>query len=289
MAKNRIRSAVAARRKAAATRQHKKECLGHATNSCIPKKVDNPNITINKEGKLVLDYNLDALAPYREIKAKWQKWNKEHYRGKRHSVRKKPWYTLLSGRCFNYEERPMGENGKQVAYFRVKSEMGKFYDRTIIPKMTRTKYNDLLIEAKLKDWEKKHPRPIPKDDAQKDLFEAQFMVPWVAEHTKARERIVEFVNNIGNRAQVYARYIGDTGYPHKIMNVRSDGKPFMIIDGKYNNYESSVINRVQRAANSLHENNPRLIALKVIEGSKECIVVPHIPLEKRLEDLKSAA
>lgn len=266
-------------------------------NSCIPKKVDNPNITVNEDGKLVLDYNLDALAPYREIKAKWQKWNEKFYpdvvKYKHghiiyHTKRRHPWYMITKGKQIAYHS--MKKNWGEISnWIRIKSESGVFHDKHIIPKMTHDKYNELLIEAKLKDWEKKHPRPIPKDDAQKDLFEAQFMVPWVDEHTKARERIVEFVNNIGNRAQVYARYIGDTGYPHKIMNVRSDGKPFMIIDGKYNNYESSVINRVQRAANSLHENNPRLIALKVIEGSKECIVVPHIPLEKRLDDLKSAA
>ena len=275
MAKNRIRPAVAARRKAAATLRHKKECLGHATNSCIPKKVDNPNITINEEGKPVLNYNLDALKPYREMKERWQMWNKKHYRGKKHSKRNKPWYMMTTGRCYNYEERPLGENGKQTAYFRVKSEAGQFHDRYIIPKMTRTRYNELLVEAKLKDWEKKHPRPIPKDDAQKDLFEAQFMVPWVDEHTKAREKIIEFVNNIGNRAKVYARYEGDVGYPTKVMELKSDGSKFMIIDGKYTNHLDSVnIRRVQRAANLMHEDNPKLVALKIVDKNQECILVP---------------
>lgn len=274
MAKNKIRPAVAARRRAATTRRHKKECLGHATNSCIPKKVDNPYITINKDGKRVLDYNLDALAPYRELKKKWQTWNKEHYSGKH--KRKIPWYLATRGKCFNYEEREFSW-GKATKHFRVLSELGNFHNRVTHRKMTHEQYNELLIEAKLKDWEYKHPRPIPKDDKQKDLFEAQFMVPWVDEHTKAREKIIEFVNNIGNRAKVFARYQDDIGYPTKIMELKSDGSKFMIIDGKYTNYLGSVnIRKVQRAADSIKENNPKLIALKIVDREQQCIITPKV-------------
>lgn len=283
MAKNKIRPAVAARRKAAMTARHKIECLGHATNSCIPKKVNNPNITINEEGKPVLNYNLDALTPYREMKKKWQAWNKRfapdvvtYKRGAciYSRRRRSPWYMMTSGKQKKYGVKTY-DWGQASAWVRVKSEAGKFHDRYIIPKMTRTRYNELLVEAKLKDWEKKHPRPIPRDDAQRDLFEAQFMVPWIDAHTKAREKIIEFVNNIGNRAKVYARYEGDDGYPTKVMELKSDGSKFTIMDGKYTNHlDSANIRRVQRAANLMHKDNPRLIALKIVDKGQECILVP---------------
>lgn len=244
-------------------------------NSCIPKKVDNPNITINKDGKKVLDYNLDLLTPYREVKEKYVKYNKEHYSGKKNSIRKIPWYTMTSGKCFNYEEREE-PFGKATKYYRIPSEAKIFTDKTTIPKMTHEKYKELLVDAKLKDWEKKHPRPIPKDDAQRDLFEAQFMVPWVDEHTKERERLIEFVNNIGNRAKVFARYDGDKDYSTRVMSLKSDGCTFMKKEGKFTNYDSPNIRKVQRAADSIKENNPKLIALKIVDREQECIIVPKI-------------
>ena len=225
---------------------------------------------------------------YDSMKEAWKKWNSSHYSGKKNSRRKTPWYMMTTGVQYNYEEHKE-EYGTSIKYVRVLSEAGKFHNKTIIPKMTRTKYNELLVEAKLKNWEKKHPRPIPKDSAQKDLFEAQFMVPWVDEHTKAREKIVDFVSNIGNRVTVFARYSGDVGYPHKLMSLKSDGSKFLIMEGKYTNYESTVINKVQRAANLLSKSNQRLIALKVVDKSQECIITPYVPVEEQLKKLDNAA
>lgn len=243
-------------------------------NSCIPKKVDNPHVTINKDGKKVLDYDLSLLSTYREIKAEWQKWRKANYSGKPHSKNKTPWYTMPGGkRLYNYETRTK-RWGMETAYFRVKSPADIYNKKTTIPKMTRDRYNELLIEAKLKDWEKKHPRPIKKDDAQKDLFEAQFMVPWVDEHTKAREKIVDFVNNIGNRAKIFARYEGDDGYPTKIMELRSDGKKLISDSGNFPNSDSVTVRKVQRAANIISMKNPKLIALKIVDKNQELIVIP---------------
>lgn len=243
-------------------------------NSCIPKKVDNPHITINKDDEKVLDYDLSLLSTYREIKAEWQKWHKAKYSGKPNSKNKTPWYTMPGGkRLYNYETRTK-QWGMMTAYFRVKSPADIYNQKTIIPKMTRDRYNELLIEAKLKDWEKKHPRPIKKDDAQKDLFEAQFMLPWVDEHTKAREKIVDFVNNIGNRAKIFARYEGDDGYPTKIMELRSDGKKLISDSGNFPNNDSVTVRKVQRAANIISMKNPKLIALKIIDKNQELIVIP---------------
>lgn len=248
---------------------------------------DNPWVkTEEVDGKKVhfLGWNLDALASYRDIKAKWQKWNKRFYpdvvKYKHghiiyHTKRRHPWYMITKGKQIAYHS--MKENwGEYSHWIRVKSESGVFHDRTIITNMTHDKYKELLIDAKLKDWEKKHQRPIPRDDKQKDLFEAQFMIPWIDEHTKAREKIVEFVNNIGNRVKVFARYKNDVeGYMHKVAELKSDGSKFMILDGKYANYDSQVINKVQNLANKIYKTNKKLIALKVVDKTQECILIPN--------------
>jgi len=214
---------------------------------------------------------------YDEVKAKYKAWNKEHYSGLKHSKRKSPWYVMTSGKQYNFETRKTSW-GEHTDYFRVLSEAGKFHNLHTISKTTHEQYKERLIEAKLKDWEKKHPRPIPKDDKQKDLFEAQFMVPWVDEHTKAREEIIKFVDNIGNRAKVYARYEHDVGtnnlYPTKIMELRSDGKKLISDTGNHANFDSTVVRKVQRAANAIKAKDSKLIALKIVDKNQELIVIP---------------
>lgn len=302
MAKKKAFKAAIARRKAARVkvkhihkpilRYAKDRDAIHAsmTHCCIPQKVKNPNISVDKDGNRVLNYNLDALNIYHEMKAKWQKWNKRSYpdvvvykhgRLLYHRNRRSPWYMATKGKQYRYASKTYNW-GMMSSWIRVKSELGVFHSKSIVPKMTRAKYNDLLIEAKLKDWEKKHPRPIPKDDAQKDLFEAQFMVPWIDEHTKAREKIKQFVENIGNRVIIFARYVGDVGYPRKVTEIKSDNKPFLIMDGKYNNYDSKVVNTAQKLANDMKKTNQKLIALKIVEGNKQCIVIPYVPIEEQI-------
>lgn len=207
------------------------------------------------------------------IRKEWIKWRKAKYSERPKAKRKTPWYKMPGGkRLYNYETR-VRNWGMVTDYFRIIPPAKIYYDRTILKKMTHEEYKQRLIDAKLSDWVKKHPRPIPKDDAQKDLFEAQFMVPWVAEHTQARENIVKFVDNIGNRATVYARYEGDDGYPTKVMELKSDGKKLISDNGNFANMESTVVRKVQRAANSLHKKNPKLIALKIVDN-QELIVIP---------------
>lgn len=218
----------------------------------------------------------EKIQYYREIRDNWKKWNKVHYSGKKHHKRKQPWYMITKGKQFNYESRTQSW-GEFVNYFRVMSQAGIFNKKYMNVKMTKERYETLLIQAKLIDWEKKHPRPVQrptKENPQLDLFETEFMVPWVIEHTDAREQIEKFVKNIGNRALVYARYEGDIGYPSQIMKLRSDGHNFMSNNGNYANSVSINIRKVQRAANSLYENNPKLIALKIVDSGKECIIVP---------------
>lgn len=210
-----------------------------------------------------------------EIKEKWVKYNNSHYSGlrnKRHKC-KTPWYIINSGKQYNYEERKMSW-GQLVDYFRVKSEAAKFHDKTINKKLTRKMFLSLLIESKLKDWDKKHPRPIPFDPLQRDLFEAEFMLPWINKRTEARERIIEKVLKMNNQANVYARYNGDSGYPHKLFSIRLRDYQLQLKDGSYNKEPNPIINKVQCSANRLKRLNPSLIALKIIDRNSSRIIIP---------------
>lgn len=279
MGKSKAFRAAIARRRAAkvqAKHAHKKafkpgkerdKILNALRHCCIPKKVENPS----------KGYDDAVYETYDIVHAEWMKWRKANYSERPRAKRKTPWYTMPGGkRLYNYETRTKAW-GMQTDYFRVPSPASIYHERTIGKKMTHEEYKERLIEAKLADWVKKNPRPVPKNDAQKDLFEAQFMVPWVQAHTEAREKIVKFVENIGNRVKVFARYERDTGpnmYPTKIMELRSDGKPLIEKSGYYNNQDSSVVRKVQRAANALSKQDPSLIALKIVDMDHELIVVP---------------
>lgn len=290
MAKRTIRAKVLARRKALAAtlcgqlstrglRPSKDQELIHKrkTNCCIPAGSieNNPYVTTKVEdGKKVhyIEWNLDALESYREIKAQWQKYNRKHFSVK---YGRKPWYMMTTGKQRNYEERTESY-GQAVQYYPVPSEAKKFHDKNIVHHMTHKEYLDRLIQAKLDDWVKKNPRPIKKDSDVQDMFESQFMVPWVQRHTEAREKIMQFVHNIGTKVQVFARYNGDTGYPRRVTEFRSDHQKLMIMDGKYANHlGSKTIQKVQRIADRLGRFDSSLIALKVVDGSQECILIPN--------------
>lgn len=217
----------------------------------------------------------DVILYHRKIRDEWKEWNKKHYSGLRFRKRKTPWYKITSGKQWNFEERTE-PYGQAVQYYRVPSEAKRFSVKTCCQRMTHEQYIERLIQAKLDDWVEKHPRPIPYNPKEKDMFESFFMLPWIDEHTKARENIVNFVNNIGTKVHVFARYKGDKGYPRKIMEFHSDHQKLMILDGKYANHlGSKTVRKVQRVADRIGRFDSRLIALKIVDGNQECILIPN--------------
>lgn len=213
-----------------------------------------------------------------EMKKKWIEYNSKHYSGKRNKIRnprkrhKTPWYVICSGKQYNYEERNLSW-GTCVSYFRVPSEAKRFHDKTL-HKLSHMDYLSKLAEAKLKDWDKKNPRPVPYDPQQRDLFEAEFNLPWISARTTMREKIIEKVLKSQNRATVYARYEDDVGYPHRLFTISLKGYELQLKDGSFNNAKNNTILRVQRAANRLKEQNPSLVALKIINGNSSRIIIP---------------
>lgn len=215
----------------------------------------------------------EALEYYRETKKRIEEWNKKHYSGKRFAKRKQPWYMLTTGKQYNYEERTM-PYGQCVNYFRVRSEVARFNQRT--GKLTRSQFLDRLIQAKVDDWERKNPRPVKHDPLQKDLFEEEFMDDWYIKRLQVREKARTFVMNMGTKVTVFARYVGDTGYPRKVAEFRSDHKVYAIENGHYTNPESMDLKKAQRIANRLCLRDSNFIAVRVTDGKQSCILCPHV-------------
>jgi hypothetical protein len=225
-------------------------------------------ITARQESSL-----FEALEYYRETKKRIEEWNKKHYSGKRFAKRKQPWYMITTGKQYNYEERTM-PYGQCVDYFRVRSEAARFNQRT--GKLTRSQFLDRLIQAKVDDWERKNPKPIKQDSTQKDLFENEFMNEWYEKRLRAYENAKTFVCGIGTKVTIFARYVGDTGYPHKIAEFRSDHQPLLMIDGAYaNRLTSKTIKKAQIIANSIDKKRNDFIAIKVVDGDQACILLPY--------------
>lgn len=225
----------------------------------------------------------NALEYYRNIKEECKKWNRTHYSGLilHHKKRKAPWYMITTGKQYNYEERTESY-GQAVQYYRVLSQAAKSYNKTIIKKTTHQQYISRLIDAKLQDWIKKNPCPIDMNSPQKDLFEAEYLPEWTERREKALKNITQIVTNMSNKVVVFARYKKDVGYPHKVMEFKSDGQKLMILDGAYANHLwSNSIKRAQKRANSLGRCNPDFVSLMVIDGCQKCILIPHKPMVRK--------
>lgn len=157
-------------------------------NCAIPAKVANPTPYNNK----TID---EAYSWYDKIRNERIEYLKKHFSGKKdrnpRKHNKRPWFLLTKGKCYNYESRAMSY-GMCTDYFRVPSETEILNKKNTPKKLNRTEFMEALVQAKLKDWEKKNPRPIKTDTDTKDLFEDQFIPQW----EKAREEALEHIRDV---------------------------------------------------------------------------------------------
>lgn len=67
-------------------------------------------------------------------------------------------------------------------------------------KMNKAEYMEKLVEHKVAKWERKHPCPV--DPGNNDLFEEEFMKPWLLEKQLATERIRDFVISVYDKLPI---------------------------------------------------------------------------------------
>ena len=157
-------------------------------NCTIPAKVANPTPYNDK----TID---EAYSWYDKIRNERIEYLKKHFSGKKdrnpRKHNKRPWFLLTKGKCYNYESRAMSY-GMCTDYFRVPSETEILNKKNTPKKLNRTEFMEALVQAKLKDWEKKNPCPIKEGGNTKDLFEGQFLPQW----KKAREEALEHLRDV---------------------------------------------------------------------------------------------
>ena len=121
-----------------------------------------------------------------------------HYSGHSNTKRKKPWYTMTSGKCYNYEERTESW-GQCVNLYRVHSEIGKLNRKnTPIKKMGRADFMERMSQHKLSKWINKHPEP----DYKQDLFPKEYRKAYQDAKDQALARIRDIVVSIYDKTVV---------------------------------------------------------------------------------------
>ena len=79
------------------------------------------------------------------------------------------------------------------------------YSHTL-PKMNQIEYAEKLVQHKLARWVRRNPAPIKDDKTQQDLFEKEFMTPWIALKNAAEERFRDFVVSLYDKLPLTGRF-----------------------------------------------------------------------------------
>lgn len=126
---------------------------------------------------------------YRKQKQDRINYLNSHYSGLYKNNRKKPWYMMTTGKCFNYEERKESW-GNIVDYFQVPSETATFNKKnTVIKKMWCADFMERMSQHKLRKWCIKNPEP----NYNQDLFPEEYRKAYEDAKNKALERIRDMV------------------------------------------------------------------------------------------------
>lgn len=159
--------------------KHKAELiLQRNKHNCIPKVENAPIVYADGMGEW------ERFTGYDEQKKKRIEYLKTHYGGGKHYKRKKPWYFLTSGKQSNYEERTKSW-GHMTAVFRVKSEAGIAFDKTVRRKRTHEDYIKDVLKDHLRKWEMKHPEPQQTIDGTINAFYEEEISKWKADREDA--------------------------------------------------------------------------------------------------------
>lgn len=191
-------------------------------NNCtIPAKVNNP-IPYN-------DKTINAAYEwYDKIHEERIAYLKKYFSGKKQRCRyrhkKRPWYMLTKGKCYNYEQRAMSY-GMCTDYFPVPSETKVLNQKNKTKKLNRTEYMEARVQYKLKQWEVENPCPVNTDGSTKDLFEEQYLPQWKKAREEAEEHIRDLVVSMYHKLKIVGNkvdYSKGKMHPEVIATVKDE-------------------------------------------------------------------
>lgn len=164
--------------------------------------------------------------------------------------------------------------------FKQPKSLRKKYNPYTIHKMNQIEYAEKLVQHKLARWMRRHPAPIKDDKTQQDLFEKEFMTPWIASKNSAEERFRDFVVSLYDKLPLTGRFKispkGTAVYQEELIAELKDinGEGHHINDLKPN--ESKLIKKAQKITNEVHAKRANLVAtnLRDHKRTKGRILLP---------------
>lgn len=157
------------------------------------------------------------------------------------------------------------------------SDYTKFPDH-VYTRMSQERYNEALIAHKTDRWIRKHPRPIPDNDKEPDLFEQEFMAPWKEARDKAIEHIREVVLSKCDKLPLTGRFQkSDTEFvEEKVANIKDterEGDKINHLDPK----KSPLLKKAQKKTNQVKAKRSNLVCtnLRDRKNKKGRIILPN--------------
>lgn len=155
----------------------------------------------------------------------------------------------------------------------------KDYSHTI-HKMNQIEYAEKLVQHKLARWIRRNPAPIKDDKTQQDLFEMEFMTPWIALKNAAEERFRDFVVSLYDKLPLTGRFKinpkGTTVYQEELIaEIKDiDGEGHHINDLKPD--KSKLMKKAQEITNKVHAKHGNLMCanLRDHKRAKGRIILP---------------
>ena len=219
------------------------------------------------------------IVPFDTICDKMPRFSYPKIGGKTFVIDDKGGYHLKDD-SWDYERRPMVKR----LYKKTKSQVAKRLalrgikpfksDYDLFPKhdpfrMNRVVYMEKLVEHKLARWIRKNPPPIQQDDEQKDLFEQQFMQPWIEARDAATERFRNNVISTYDKLTLTGRFKkNEHQYEEKVVAEIKDigGEGHKIND--LNLKTSKLLKKAQDITNEIHKKNARLMCTNLRDHKK---------------------
>ena len=137
-----------------------------------------------------------------------------------------------------------------------------------IHKMNRIEYMEALVKHKLAKWERKNPKPI-QDESEKDIFEEEFMAPWMIARNRAEERIRDFVVSVYDKLLLTGRFkVGESKYTEEkvaeLKDINGEGHHINALPAS-----SKLLKKAQDITNKTKVKRPNLVATNLRDHKKQ--------------------
>lgn len=146
--------------------------------------------------------------------------------------------------------------------------------RVVVTRDDRVKATE---ELKLKKWEMLHPRPVPENSDQKDIFEDQFIPEWESLREKEKKRIRDFAISLYHKLELIGRFQPTEGkFEEKkvgeLKDTNSEGNKINELCPT----KSKLLKQAKEITNKIANENKTLVAtrLKDHDNKRGRIIIP---------------